>query len=191
MHGAGWPVPPERLSVNLPNFLTIGRVFAVPLVVWLIASGEMFWAFWLFSAAAVTDAIDGWIARALNQRTELGAYLDPIADKALMVSLYVTLAVMGEIPRSVAILVVFRDIVIVGAVILSWLIDRPLPIEPLKISKLNTLAQILFAGLVLATGGFGLDLPLAEQVGAWLVGGLTLASAGAYLAAFIRHMASA
>ncbi len=176
--------------MNLPNLLTIGRVFAVPVVVWLIVSGELLWAFWLFSLAAITDGVDGAIARAWNQRTELGAYLDPIADKALLVSIYVTLAIIEEIPRSVAILVVFRDLVIVGAVILSWLIERPLPIEPLKISKLNTFAQIIFAGVVLGSSGFALDLARVEQAGAWLVGGLTLASAGAYLAAFIRHMAS-
>ncbi|WP_309390729.1 CDP-alcohol phosphatidyltransferase family protein [Chelatococcus sambhunathii] len=175
--------------MNLPNLLTIGRVFAVPLVIWLIAGGELFWAFWLFTAAAITDGIDGAIARAWNQRTELGAYLDPVADKALLMSIYVTLAIIGEIPRSVAILVVFRDLVIIGAVILSWLIEKPLPIEPLKISKLNTFAQIVFAGVVLGSNGFGLDLGRVEQAGAWLVGGLTLASAGAYLAAFIRHMA--
>jgi cardiolipin synthase (CMP-forming) len=176
--------------VNLPNLLTIGRVFAVPLVVWLIASGQSFWASWVFALAAATDGLDGAIARAWDQRTVLGAYLDPIADKALMVSIYVTLAIFGEAPRWLAIAVVFRDLIIVGAVILTWLIERPLPIEPLRISKLNTFAQIVFAGMVLAADGFSLDLPRVEQVGGWLVGCLTLGSAGAYLAAFIRHMAS-
>lgn len=176
--------------MNLPNLLTIGRIFAVPLVVWLIASGEFLFAFWLFALAGVTDAVDGALARALNQRTELGAYLDPIADKALLVSIYVTLAIFDQIPRSLAIAVVFRDIVIVGAVILTWLIEQPLPIEPLKISKFNTLAQILFAGVVLGSDGFAIELREVERVGAYLVGGLTLASAGAYLVAFIRHMAS-
>jgi cardiolipin synthase len=175
--------------VNLPNLLTIGRVFAVPLVVWLIASGQHLGAFWLFALAAVTDAVDGAIARAFDQRTELGAYLDPIADKALLVSIYVTLAVFEEIPAWLAIAVVFRDLVIIGAVILTWLIDRPLPITPLMVSKANTLAQIVFAGLVLGANGFGLSLAGAETAGAYLVGALTLASAGAYLAAFIRHMA--
>ncbi|RXF73956.1 CDP-alcohol phosphatidyltransferase family protein [Hansschlegelia zhihuaiae] len=175
--------------MNLPNLLTIGRIFAVPLVVWLIASGEHLAAFWLFSLAAVTDGLDGALARAFDQRTELGAYLDPIADKALLVSIYVTLAIYEEIPRALAIAVVSRDLVIIGAVILTWLIDRPVPIEPLKISKLNTLAQILFAGAVLASSGFALDLHTVEEIGAYLVGALTLASAGAYLAAFIRHMA--
>jgi cardiolipin synthase len=175
--------------VNLPNLLTIGRVFAVPLVVWLIASAQPLAAFWVFALAGVTDALDGAIARAFNQRTELGAYLDPLADKALLVSIYVTLAIEGEIARSLAIAVVFRDLIIVAAVILAWLLARPLPITPLKVSKANTLAQIVFAGMVLGADGFGLDLSVAEMVGAYLVGGLTLASAGAYLAAFIRHMA--
>ena len=175
--------------MNIPNTLTIARIFAVPIVIWLIASGEHLAAFWLFALAAITDGVDGALARALDQRTKLGAYLDPIADKALLVSIYVTLAIFGEIPRGIAIAVVFRDVVIVGAVVLSWLIERPLPIEPLRISKLNTLAQILFAGLVLGAGGFGLDLATLETAGAYLVGALTLASAGAYLAAFVRHMA--
>lgn len=174
--------------MNIPNILTIFRIFAVPVVIWLIASGEHLAAFWLFSIAAVTDGLDGAIARAFDQRTELGAYLDPIADKALLVSIYVTLAIFAEIPRGLAIAVVFRDVVIVGAVILTCLIERPLPIEPLKISKLNTFAQILFAGVVLGARGFGLDLAMVETVGAYLVAALTLASAGAYLAAFVRHM---
>ena len=174
--------------MNIPNLLTIARIFAVPIVVWLIASGEHLAAFWLFSIAAVTDGLDGAIARSFNQRTELGAYLDPVADKALLVSIYVTLAILGDIPRALAIAVVFRDVVIVGAVILTWLIDRPFPIDPLKISKLNTLAQLLFAALVLGARGYGLDLGAVETAGAYLVGALTLASAGAYLAAFIRHM---
>lgn len=180
----------ETRGVNIPNLLTIGRVFAVPLVVWLIAGGEYLWAFWIFTIAAVSDGVDGAIARAWDQRTELGAYLDPIADKALLASIYVTLAIYGEMPRPLVIAVVFRDLVIIGAVILSWLIERPLPIEPLKISKLNTLAQLLFAGLVLGANGYGLDWPTAERVGAYLVGALTLASAAAYLAAFIHHMAA-
>lgn len=180
----------ETRGVNIPNLLTIGRVFAVPLVVWLIASGEYLWAFWVFAVAAASDGVDGAIARAWNQRTELGAYLDPLADKALLVSIYVTLAIYGEIPRALVIAVVFRDLVIVGAVILTWLIERPLPIEPLKISKLNTLAQLLFAGLVLGSTGYGFDWPTVERIGAYMVGALTLASAAAYLAAFIRHMAA-
>jgi cardiolipin synthase len=175
--------------MNLPNIFTIGRLFAVPLIIWLIASGEHLAAFWLFAIAAASDGLDGAIARAFDQRTVLGAYLDPIADKALLVSIYVTLAIYEEIPRALAIAVVFRDLVIVGAVILAWLIERPLPIDPLWISKANTVAQIIYAGAVLGGDGFGFALDEVERGGAYVVGALTLGSAAAYLAAFIRHMA--
>ncbi|MFD1332743.1 CDP-alcohol phosphatidyltransferase family protein [Methylopila musalis] len=177
--------------MNLPNLLTIGRLFAVPLVVWLIATGQLLTAFWVFAIAGLTDAIDGAIARAFNQRTELGAYLDPLADKALLVAIFVTLAIQSDIPRGLAIAVVFRDIVIVGAVILCWVIERPLAIEPLKVSKANTAAQIVFAGTVLGAAGFQLDLGGVERIGAYVVGGLTLLSAAAYVHAFARHVSGA
>ncbi|GLK80765.1 CDP-alcohol phosphatidyltransferase family protein [Methylopila turkensis] len=177
--------------VNLPNLLTIGRLFATPLVIWLIATGEHLAAFWVFALAGATDAVDGALARALDQRTKLGAYLDAVADKALLVSIYVTLALAGEIPAALAAAVVARDALIVGAVGLGWALQRPLPIEPLKISKANTAAQIVFAGLVLGGDGFGLRFGMLEAAVGWVVAGLTLASAGAYLLAFAKHMARA
>ncbi|GLK67416.1 CDP-alcohol phosphatidyltransferase family protein [Hansschlegelia plantiphila] len=175
--------------MNLPNILTVGRMLAVPLVAWFISNGQHFLAFWLFVLAGVTDALDGAIARRFDQRTELGAYLDPIADKALLVSIYVTLGMLGEIPALLVIAVVFRDLVIVAAVALAWAIEKPLPITPLGVSKANTVAQMIFAGVVLGADGFALDLSIIERPAAYLVGGLTLGSAGAYLVAFIRHMA--
>ena len=75
--------------------------------------------------------------------TELGAYLDPLADKVLIVSIYVALGITGAIPRWLVILVVSRDIMIVGAVMLSWLVGRPVAVKPLLVSKLNTAAQIV------------------------------------------------
>ena len=82
----------------LPNLITLARLLAVPLVVWLIISGHWESAFWVFLAASVTDGLDGSLARGLNARTELGAYLDAIADKALLVSVYITLGQAGQIP---------------------------------------------------------------------------------------------
>ena len=89
--------------------------------------------------------------------TELGAYLDPLADKALIVSIYVTLGITEAIPRWLVILVVSRDIMIVGAIMLSWVVDRPVKIKPHLVSKLNTGAQIVFAGLVLGALGYEFD----------------------------------
>ena len=99
-------------------------------------------AFLLFLAAGVSDAVDGFLAKRFNMASELGAYLDPLADKALIVSIYVALGIAEAIPRWLVILVVSRDIMIVGAVMLSWLVGKPVELKPLSVSKLNTVAQI-------------------------------------------------
>jgi len=174
----------------LPNFITVGRIVLVPVVVWSIASGNMLLAFWLFVAAGASDAVDGFLAKRLNAQSEFGAYLDPLADKALLMSIYVTLGIEGLLPRWVVIAVVSRDIMIMGAVILTWVMNKPIAIQPLIVSKLNTTAQIALAALVLASTGFKFDAGGAMRVALLLVGGLTTISAAAYLIAWMRHMAS-
>jgi cardiolipin synthase (CMP-forming) len=174
--------------VNIPNLLTLLRILLVPVVVWAISQGQMGIALAAFVIAGITDAVDGYIAKRFNQQTEIGAYLDPLADKTLIVSIYVSLAIFGFIPPWVAILVVSRDIMIVGAVVLSTLVEKPLTIHPLMVSKANTAAQIVFAALVLASKGLKIDLDWAIFVVMWTVAALTLASAAAYLVAWTRHM---
>jgi cardiolipin synthase len=120
--------------------------------------------------------------------TELGAFLDPLADKALIVSIYVALGIAGAIPRWLVILVVSRDIMIVGAVILSWLMNKPVALKPITVSKLNTVAQILLALVVLATLAFEVDAWWAIQGLTVLVAILTLASVALYLRGWVRHM---
>ncbi len=174
--------------MNLPNIITVLRILCVPVVVWLISSENYFAAFWLFLAAGISDGIDGYLAREWNQRTELGAYLDAIADKALLVSIYVALAMVKTIPAWLTIAVVSRDVMIIGAVLLSWLMDKPVTIAPLKISKLNTVAQISFAAMVLGGYGYGITLGNMFIVGTWLVAALTVASVLFYLIEWLRHM---
>ena len=169
----------------------MARIILVPVVVWAIASGQLRLAFLLFLAAAISDGVDGFLAKRFGMKTELGAYLDPLADKVLIVSIYVTLGITGVIPLWIVILVVSRDFMIVGAIILSWLIARPVAIRPHLVSKVNTGAQIVFACLVLASHGFGFDgEPVLTLVMA-LVAVLTLVSVGLYLAEWVRHMGSA
>src|SRR6266487_7098383 len=139
----------EALELNIPNLITLARILSVPIMVWAISSGEMLFAFALFVLAGLSDAVDGYLAKRLDMASELGAYLDPIADKALIVSIYVTLGISGAVPRPLVILVVSRDIMIVGAVMLAWLLGKPMQVKPLPVSKINTAAQIVFAGLVL------------------------------------------
>ena len=177
-------------ALSIPNLITLGRILLVPVVVWAIASGAMWIAFLLFVAAGVSDAVDGFLAKRFRMTTELGAYLDPLADKALIVSIYLTLGINNMIPGWLVILVVSRDIMIVGAVMLSWLVGTPLKVKPLLVSKLNTAAQIVYACVVLGTLGFEYKLPILTLVLMGLVAALTLLSVAAYVAEWVRHMNS-
>jgi cardiolipin synthase (CMP-forming) len=177
--------------LSIPNLITLGRILLVPIVVWAIASGRLQVAFLLFMAAAISDAVDGFLAKRFGMKTELGAYLDPLADKVLIVSIYVTLGITGVIPLWIVILVASRDFMIVGAIMLSWLIGMPVAIKPHLISKLNTGAQIVYACLVLATYGYQISAePLLTLVMA-LVAVLTSLSVVFYLAQWVRHINSA
>jgi cardiolipin synthase len=178
-------------SLSIPNLITLGRILLVPVVVWAITAGQMQFAFLVFLVAGVSDAVDGFLAKRFNMASELGAYLDPLADKALIVSIYVALGIAGAIPRWLVILVVSRDIMIVGAVMLAWLMGRPMTMKPLTVSKLNTVAQIVFASLVLAALGFQWQAGPAISLAMVIVAVLTLLSVAFYVAAWVRHMSSA
>jgi cardiolipin synthase len=150
----------------------------------------MWIAFVLFVVAGVSDAVDGFLAKRFGMASELGAYLDPLADKALIVSIYLTLGIYGAIPRWLVILVVSRDILIVGGIMLSWLVGKPLKIKPLVVSKLNTAAQILFACVVLGSLGFDINADKLTLGLMALVTVLTLLSVAAYVVEWVRHMNS-
>ena len=162
----------------------------MPVVVWAIISGEMRVAFLLFLLAGVSDGIDGFLAKRFQMKSELGAYLDPLADKALIVYLYISLGIAMALPIFLVILVVSRDIMIVSAFMLTLLIGKPMPVRPLMVSKANTAAQILLAVLVLAEKAFNFDASLEANVLMALVALLTLLSIAFYLAEWVRHMNS-
>jgi cardiolipin synthase len=174
--------------VNIPNLITLARILLVPVIIWAIGSGQMAAAFVLFVIAGISDAVDGFLAKRFHMQSEVGALLDPLADKALLVSIYVSLGLASDFPRWLVILVVSRDVIIIGAVIVSWLLGRPIPMKPLMVSKLNTVAQVTYAALALATLGFGLELPLLDAALKIVVTVLTLASVAAYLVEWARHM---
>jgi cardiolipin synthase len=177
--------------VSIPNLITLARILLVPVVIWAITSGEMRIAFLLFLAAGVSDAVDGFLAKRFGMATELGAYLDPLADKAMIVSIYVALGIADAVPHWLVILVVSRDVMIVGAVILSWLVDKPVALKPLLVSKLNTVAQIALALVVLCALGFKFDAGVTIVLLTALVAALTLLSIAFYVAEWVRHMNAA
>lgn len=174
--------------MSIPNVITLARILLVPIIVWAIASGQMKIAFGIFVVAGVSDAIDGFLAKRFHMASELGALLDPLADKTLLVSIYVALGIWGAFPRWIVILVVSRDIMIVGAVIISWLFDKPMPMKPLMVSKFNTVAQVALAALVLASLGFGFNAAPYDLILTAAVAVLTLLSVAFYLVEWVRHM---
>ena len=186
--GEGYAEPGRSLSI--PNLITLGRIILVPIVVWAIISGEMFIAFSLFVVAGISDAVDGFLAKRFHMESELGAYLDPLADKALIVSIYVALGIARALPISLVILVVSRDIMIISGFMLSWLVDKPMEVRPHPVSKVNTVMQILLATLVLAEKALGFNTPVLETIGIFLAAVLTLLSIAFYLAEWFRHMNS-
>jgi cardiolipin synthase len=170
--------------VNVANVITLGRLCIVPASVWFVLREDCIAAFWLFLLAGVSDAIDGWLARR-NGPTAIGALLDPVADKVLLVSMYVTLAAIRVLPDWLAILVVFRDVVIVGGVLALSVLGMPVEIRPLMVSKINTVLQIVLVAMALLHAGLGLNTPLLGIM-VWLVTASTLASGTAYVAQAAR-----
>ena len=182
------PVVSEQPSFNSPNCITLGRVLTVPFVFWLLLSGRYQTAFFIFVLAGLSDAVDGWLAQRYNWQTELGAYLDPLADKLLVVCIFVAMGWQGELPSWLVIAVVSRDLLIITGVMLAWVLDQPVNIRPLVVSKANTFAQLLLASVVLADTGFALGLGTLRLVLVWVTLALTLASLWAYTVIWLRHM---
>jgi cardiolipin synthase len=135
--------------MNLPNTLTLIRILLIPVFVILIIDKSFWWALIVFALAGITDGIDGLIARITHQRTELGAYLDPIADKLLLSAGFITLAIIEMIPSWLAVIVITRDVIILLGILIMTLTHSPPKIQPSLISKVTTSLQIATIILVL------------------------------------------
>lgn len=175
---------------HVPNLISLLRLLMVPLVVYLVLDERMIAGFWVFVAAGVSDAVDGFIAKRFNVASLLGRYLDPLADKALLVALFILGGYMDFLPDWLVILVVFRDVMIIGGAILFHTLDRPPTMPPLVVSKLNTALQIVLVAAALAFRGYDLDLALLQSVLEYAVAATTLASGGAYLVKWSRLAAT-
>ena len=161
----------------------------MPVLIFLLMNADWKSAAVLFIAAGISDGVDGFIARHFDQRSKLGAYLDPVADKLLLVSVFVVLAIMAQLPAWLTLLVVSRDVLIIVAVVLSSLLDHPIEVRPIFVSKANTACQIALAVLVLLQLGFDVGLEPLRIVLVAAVAALTVLSAAAYLVTWLRHMA--
>ena len=138
--------------MSIPNWITQIRIVLIPWFAILLINGSLNYAWWVFAAAAWTDGLDGLAARWFSQKTKLGSYLDPIADKMLLSTAYISLAVLKEIPVWLSVIVICRDVVIVLGVSLLFLSQIRFEISPTVYSKLTTIFQLLLILLVLSSG---------------------------------------
>ncbi len=166
---------------RIPNLITLARILAVPVIVYVILQDYMTAAFWIFVAAGASDALDGYLAKRLDAVSEIGAYLDALADKALLVGTYVALAQVDHIATWLVFLVVFRDILIVSGALLFHTITQSLKMKPLFISKVNTVAQIALATVVLSELGLGLSMAYLSEALVYIVVLTTFVSGAAYV----------
>ncbi|WP_339635309.1 CDP-alcohol phosphatidyltransferase family protein [uncultured Sneathiella sp.] len=173
--------------MNIPNSITLIRMIMVPVIVWLILAEQMFAAFIVFALAGISDALDGLIAKQFDLVTPLGTYLDPLADKLLLVSIYITLGIQEVLPSWLVILVVSRDVLIVGAIILTSLLGLSVTIVPSKLSKLNTFCQIALAALVLGDIGFDVGFTEGIELFVFIVAGTTVLSGLTYILQWARQ----
>ena len=174
--------------MNLANFVTLLRLAMAPLIIWALLIDQVVWAFAIFLIAGLSDAVDGIVARAFDQQSELGTLLDPIADKTLLVTVFIVLAYLGHIPLWLTILVVSRDVLIIAGILICFVMGKPPQIKPLWVSKANTVAQISLASLVLAALALPLDMPLVQAALVAITAVLTVASAVAYIIQGIQHL---
>lgn len=172
---------------DLPNFITLARLFSVPLIVWLVAADHLEWAFFAFVVSGVSDGVDGFLARRLNLVSRLGAVLDPLADKALLVSSFIALSAYDFVPLWLVILVVSRDILILGGFYVSGLLGHQLDVHPLRISKINTGVQIAFVALVLGDAALEVVLTPVVEALTYVTALTTLLSGVAYLKLWITE----
>jgi cardiolipin synthase len=153
-HQAAQPAPSYGHLLNLPNFLTMCRIGSIPVFLIFLTRQRYTEALYVFAAAAITDGLDGAVARWFDRRTELGAFLDPFADKLMLVSAFVVLTIHGDLPGYLLSVVMIRDIVIVvGYLMISFFTGERVPVRPSYLGKLSTFMQLGCVIAVLARAG--------------------------------------
>ena len=175
---------------HLPNFLTTLRLAAAPATAGLLAAGHFNAALGIFAFAGLSDAADGFLAKRFGLSTRLGRFLDPAADKALMLFAFVTLALLDDVPAWLAAIVIGRDVLILLGLAVAVAMQAPIGIQPLLIGKLCTALQVLYIGWHLASLAFEFPPGAISPADAYLVGIVALASGAAYFAVWFRAMRS-
>jgi cardiolipin synthase (CMP-forming) len=172
--------PYRNRAISIPNILTLLRILLTPLFIILLLRHLYPQGLLVFALAGISDALDGFIARYFNQRTRLGAYLDPLADKLLLVSAFVCLAVLKVLPAWLAVIVITRDVIIVLGIAILTITEMPYEVEPSIVSKCTTTVQLLTIAAILLHQSFGL-LSAALTPLYWITACLTILSGLHYI----------
>ncbi|MEW6543526.1 MAG: CDP-alcohol phosphatidyltransferase family protein [Nitrospirota bacterium] len=175
--------------MNIPNSLTILRILLIPVFVGFLIYERYGSALAVLLLAGLTDSLDGTIARVANQRTKLGAYLDPLADKLLLTTGFMTLAVLHLVPSWIAILVVSRDMILMTGTLLARLTESRVDISPTVLGKGTTLFQLSYLVLVVLLTSRRMDLALIQPV-LYLMVALTVLSGFHYLYRGYMHVSA-
>ena len=178
-----------RNILNIPNILTLGRILVTPFIVYAILRGQPELALILMVAAGITDMLDGAIARYFNQRTTVGAYLDPLADKLMLISGFVTLFLIDQVPLFLFLAVIFRDVVIVLGALAYEMVTHQLKMEPSMISKVTTFMQIICVAALILDLAYPLN-ELLMQAMVWSTFAVTCISGIHYMLVWTRKAAS-
>ena len=172
----------------LPNLLTSLRLAAAPATAGLLAAGYFNAAFGLFAFAGLSDAVDGFLAKRFGFSTPLGRFLDPAADKALMLAAFMTLALLDDVPMWLAAIIIARDALILLGLAVAAATQAPIAVQPLLIGKVCTALQVLYIGLHLGSLAFEVPIGSISPADAYLVGLVALASGAAYFAVWLKAM---
>ncbi|OGW62462.1 MAG: CDP-diacylglycerol--glycerol-3-phosphate 3-phosphatidyltransferase [Nitrospirae bacterium RBG_16_64_22] len=171
--------------MNLPNLVTVIRIVLIPVFIILLVYGPVVWALVAFSLAGVTDALDGYLARRLGEQTAMGRFLDPLADKLLLNSAFITMGALGQFPVWLVVIVISRDVAITVGSLLIYLVHHGTVMAPTILGKATTLSQLILVvnQLIVTSAGFAhpLEVPILAVTAA-----LTVASGIHYIVRGIR-----
>ncbi|MGD0142363.1 MAG: CDP-alcohol phosphatidyltransferase family protein [Rhizomicrobium sp.] len=178
------------LLKHIPNLLTGMRLACAPALAMLLASGDDRAALGIFAFAGLSDAADGYLAKRFDLATRFGRFLDPAADKLLMLAAFLALALLQHTPVWLTVLVIARDVAIVAGILLARFLELPIKIEPLAIGKISTAVQIAYIGFVLMVLSFGFDWPLTMKAAVYITAAATIASWLGYGTLLLRALAA-
>ena len=173
-------------ALNLPNTLTISRIVVIPLFVTAVIYRRYDYALYLFAVAALTDTFDGLIARMRNQKTALGTFLDPLADKFLLVTSFILFSIYGLLPTWLTITIISRDIIVVTGWIVLYFVTHTTTVEPSLVGKAAIALQLVLICYIL----FSLNLPNLPDIReylTWITAVFTILSGLQYLYRGLTH----